>query len=115
MRCLAPRSLIKSPLIIATDPFAKPIASWERSSRAAKADIYPKSAVADSRSLFHRQPNMSLTGNGLRAFCTVTVERHRGAPVFFSVLSSAHTFNTGSLGRSSAIVTRRDVPSICFI
>ena len=54
------------------------------------------------------------TGNCLLPFCTETVDKHVGAPVFFSGLSSAQTFNTGSFSRSSAIVTSNDVPSICL-
>lgn len=42
------------------------------------------------------------------------VDRQRGAPVFFSVLSSAHTLRIGSFSRSSAIVTRSAVPSSCL-
>lgn len=49
------------------------------------------------------------------AFCTKTVDKHCGAPVFFSGLSRPQTFSTGSFRRSSAIVTNSDVPSICFI
>lgn len=55
------------------------------------------------------------TGNGRLAFCTEVADKHRGSPVFFSGLSRAQTFNTGSLGRSSAIVTKSDVPSICLM
>lgn len=64
--------------------------------------------------------------------CIDSVDWHVGAPVFFSVLSNAHTFKTGSLDRSSygmlakweasgncgsstATVTSNEVPSICFI
>jgi hypothetical protein len=79
--------------MIVTDPLPNPTATCDKSSRAAKADI----------------------GNGLRAFCIDVVDKQRGTPVFFSVLSSAHTFSTGSLGRSSAIVISSDVPSICLI
>lgn len=35
--------------------------------------------------------------------------------VFFSNLSSAHTFKVGSLGRSSAIVTSNEVPWTCLM
>lgn len=38
--CLVPRSCIKSPRMTVTAPLAKPTASWDRSSRAVKADIY---------------------------------------------------------------------------
>jgi hypothetical protein len=55
------------------------------------------------------------TGNVLLAFCTDVVDKQRGAPVFLSGLSRAHTFNTGSFKRSSAIVTRSDVPSSCLM
>lgn len=58
------------------------------------------------------------------------VDWHVGSPVFFTGLSKAHTFNIGSLGRSSYkiseakfehpelhtdIVTNNEVPSTCFI
>ncbi len=43
------------------------------------------------------------------------VDKHFGDPVFFSVLSRAHTFSTGSFSRSSDNVTSNDVPSTCFI
>src|SRR5580700_3984226 len=43
-----------------------------------------------------------------------TAHRHFGPPVFFSVLSSAQTFSTGSLERSSAIVMRSDVFDTCL-
>lgn len=43
------------------------------------------------------------------------MDKHRGAPVFFSVLSNAHTLRTGSDDRSSAIVTSSDVDSTCFM
>ena len=55
-----------------------------------------------------------LTGNCRRAFCTETVDKHLGPPLFVSV-SSAQTFNTGSLDRSSATVMSSDVPSICLM
>ena len=42
------------------------------------------------------------------------VHRHFGPPVFFSVLSKAQTFKTGSFERSSAMVMRRDVFGTCF-
>ena len=44
-----------------------------------------------------------------------TVDKHFGPPVFFSTLSSAHTFITGSFDISSAIVTRKEVFGICLI
>ena len=50
-----------------------------------------------------------LTGNCFRPFCTETVHRHRGMPVFFSGLSKAHTLSSGSLGNSSARVTSSEV------
>lgn len=56
--------------------------------------------------------DLKRTGNCLLAFCTETVDRHRGPPSFFSV-SSAQTFNTGSLERSSDTETSRAVPCIC--
>ena len=43
------------------------------------------------------------------------LDKHFGAPVFFSVLSSAQTLSTGSFDRSSEIVTSSAVPSTCFI
>jgi hypothetical protein len=43
-----------------------------------------------------------------------TVHRHFGPPVFFSILSRAQTFRTGSLERSSAIVMRKNVFGTCF-
>jgi hypothetical protein len=59
------------------------------------------------------------------------VDWHVGRPVFFTGLSRAHTFRTGSLGKSSyrisvftpkyiagiytEIVTNKEVPSTCFI
>ena len=39
---------------------------------------------------------------------------HFGSPLFFSTLSSAHTFSTGSELRSSVMVTSSGVPSTCF-
>jgi hypothetical protein len=36
-------------------------------------------------------------------------------PVFFSVLSKAQTFSTGSFDKSSAIVTNNDVSSTCLM
>lgn len=56
-----------------------------------------------------------LTGNCFRLLWTARVDKHRGAPVFFSVLSKAHTFKIGSFDKSSAMVTSRAVPSTCFI
>ena len=44
-----------------------------------------------------------------------SVDKHFGAPVFFSVLSRAQTFSTGSFNRSSETVTRSAVPSTCFM
>lgn len=93
VRCRAPRSWMRSPRTTVTAPLAKPTASWDRSSKAANADI----------------------GNCLRPLCTESVLWHRGMPVFFSSLSNAHTFRTGSLDRSSAIVTSSAVPWTCFI
>ena len=55
------------------------------------------------------------TGNCFRPLCTAKVDKHFGDPVFFSVLSKAHTFSTGSFNRSSDIVTNNDVPSTCFM
>ena len=43
-----------------------------------------------------------------------SVDKHLGTS-FFSILSSAHTFNMGSLDRSSEIVTSRAVPLTCFM
>ena len=54
------------------------------------------------------------TGNRLFPFWMPTVHRHFGPPVFFSVLSRAQTFSTGSLERSSAIVMRSDVFGTCL-
>lgn len=56
-----------------------------------------------------------LTGNCFRPFEILSDDRHFGPPVFLSGLSSAHTFKIGSLERSSEIVTRSDVPSICLM
>lgn len=47
----------------------------------------------------------SLTGNGLRPLCILSVLRHVGKPVFLTGLSSAQTFKTGSLLRSSCCVS----------
>ena len=109
MRCRAPRSCIKSPRMTVTDPFAKPTAICDKSSKAATADIlggmltnYPRGHIR----------GVQLTGNRLLALFTETVDRHRGVPVFFSLVSSAHTFKTGSLGISSVIVTSSAVPYI---
>ena len=55
------------------------------------------------------------TGNGLLPFCTDNVDKQRGDPVFLSILSSAHTFKIGSLGKSSEMVIKSEVPSICFM
>ena len=43
-----------------------------------------------------------------------TVQRHFGPPVFFSDLSRAQTFKTGSFERSWAMEMRRDVFGTCF-
>jgi hypothetical protein len=92
VRCFAPLSWMRSPLTTVTAPFAKPTASCERSSDAAKAEM----------------------GNGLRPFWTSKVEVHFGTPVFLSILSNAQTLSTGSLDSVSVIVTSKDVPLICF-
>ena len=91
--CFVPRSCIRSPRITVTAPFANPTATWLKSSRATKAEI----------------------GNSFLWFCMPIVHKHLGPPVFFSVLSSAHTFNIGSFDRSSATVTSRAVSGICLI
>jgi len=57
---------------------------------------------------------ISHTGNVLRAFWIVIVDKHRGTPDFLSTLSNAHTLSVGSFDRSSAMVTSNDVPSGCF-
>jgi hypothetical protein len=54
------------------------------------------------------------TGNCLLPFWIPTAHRHFGPPVFFSILSRAQTFRTGSFERSSAIVMSRDVFGTCF-
>lgn len=75
--------------------------------------------------------NLLHTGNGFLPFCMLSVDWHVGRPVFFTGLSNAHTFNTGSLEISSYsksdqysfpmphvhtdIVTNKDVPSTCFM
>ena len=41
--------------------------------------------------------------------------KHWGVFVFFSILSSAQTFRSGSDDRSSAMVTSKAVPSTCFM
>ena len=76
-----------------TEPLANPTASCERSSRAVKAEI----------------------GNCLRPLWMERVDWHLGWPVFFSVLSSAHTFRSGSVDKSSEMVTSSGVPSTCFM
>ena len=78
-----------------TEPFAKPTAIWDKSSVAAKADIY--SLISRRRPLLSKQH----TGNCLRPFAIVTVLRQVGTFVFFTNLSSAHTLSSGSLLRSS--------------
>lgn len=58
-----------------TAPFAKPTASWERSSVAVKADI----------------------GNGFLPLLMATVLRQVGMPVFLAGLSRAQTLSRGWL------------------
>jgi len=107
--CLAPLSCIKSPLTTVTDPLANPIASWERSSSAANADIcYIQLLTAQIVKVRH-------TGNCLLPFWISSVDKHFGAPVFFSILSKAQTLSTGSFDRSSDMVTSSAVPSTCFM
>lgn len=71
----------------------------------------PSQSAAGSPQFSRRMP----TGNCFRPFCKLKVDKHFGDPVFFSVLSRAHTFSTGSFSKSSDIVTSNDVPSTCFI
>ena len=56
-----------------------------------------------------------LTGNCLRPLCMANIDKHFGAPVFFSVLSRAQALSTGSFDRSSEIDTSSAVSSTCFI
>ncbi len=75
-----------------TEPLANPTATWLISSRTTRAE----------------------TGNCLLPFCTATLQRHFGAPVFFSVLSNAQTLRIGSVDRFSEIVTRKAVLGTCL-
>ena len=56
-----------------------------------------------------------VTGNCRRPFWMLRLLRHWGVFVFFSILSSAQTFSSGSDDKSSATVTSNAVPSTCFI
>lgn len=110
VRCLAPRSCIRSPRTTVTAPFPNPTASCERFSSAANADIYHNQTSEPI--VIHKSNH---TGNCLRPFWIDKVDKHLGPPVFFSGLSKAHTLRTGSFDRSSATVTRSAVPLICLM
>lgn len=68
-----------------------------------------------SRSKARDSVFFSLTGNCFLPLWIPNVDKHFGAPVFFSVLSRAHTFSIGSFDRSSDMVTSKAVPSTCFM
>lgn len=106
--CLVPLSWIKSPRTTVTDPLAKLTATWLRSSSATNAD------TCFSQLTYSSCMHQGFTGNCLLPFWIPTVHRHFGPPVFFSILSRAQTFRTGSLERSSAIVMRKEVFGTCF-
>jgi hypothetical protein len=59
-----------------------------------------------TRKAEENRPAVVHTGNCLSLFCTDTVERHLGPPVFLSTSSKAHSFRTGSVDKSSAMVIR---------
>ena len=95
IRCFVPRSWIKSPRMTVTAPFAKPTATCDKSSVAAKADICDDPSVPYP---LQTQPSLppKPTGNGFFPLFTATVLKHVGIPVFLTGLSSAHTFSSGS-------------------
>ena len=110
-RCLVPRSCMRSPRMTVTAPLAKPTAIWDRSSSAEKADILkPWLLVFHSEeSEESKRPNhdehfigrQQLTGNCFRPLFMFSVLKQVGNPVFFTGLSRAQTFKTGSLLKSS--------------
>jgi len=93
-----------------TAPFANPTATCDRFSSIANAEIWTSQRLAQ-----RIPPSEFLTGNCFLPLCMPNVDKHFGAPVFFSVCSRAQTFSTGSFDRSSEMVTRSAVPSTCFI
>jgi hypothetical protein len=83
-----------------TEPFPNPTASCDKSSRAVKAEIYWWLLEAS----FTEGACVKHTGNGFRPLLMLKVDWQVGRPVFFTGLSKAQTFKTGSFGKSSYTV-----------
>jgi hypothetical protein len=60
--------------------------------------------MASVRRFLYQEGLRKHTGNGFRPLLMFKVDRQVGMPVFFTGLSKAQTFRTGSFGKSSYTV-----------